>query len=332
MKKAIKEYLVKHGFGQLAPKAVLFDMDGVLLDSMSNHAKAWVEAMATYGIDMTEADAYATEGQRGIDTIRYMVKEQQGRDLSMAEAQAMYDTKAQAYSKLPEAEIMPGVKELMKRMKKDGMKIIVVTGSGQLPLIERLTRDFHGYVTKENIITAYDVKHGKPDPEPYLIGLEKAGNLQPWEAIVVENAPLGVRAGNAAEIFTVAVNTGPLPDSALSDEGADIVFPDMDTFSKAWKRSFHVTYPQDEMWENGYNAIMHYMMTNKRRPSKHHAEDMQMVNWIKYNKKNFARGKMTAERAEKFQILLDTAKRFRRLNQYTYLNSGMEEELFKEKE
>ena len=65
------------------------------------------------------------------------------------------------------------------------------------------------------------------------MGLEKAG-VQPWEAIVVENAPLGVRAGVAAGIFTIAVNTGPLPESALLDEGANLLFPSMQTFAEAW--------------------------------------------------------------------------------------------------
>ena len=77
------------------------------------------------------------------------------------------------------------------------------------------------------MVTAFDVKYGKPDPEPYLIGLEKAG-VQPWEAIVVENASLGVQAGVAARIFTVAVNTGPLPDRVLLDAGADYLLPDME--------------------------------------------------------------------------------------------------------
>lgn len=60
-------------------------------------------------------------------------------------------------------------------------------------------------------MTAFDVKLGKPHPEPYLMGLEKAG-VKSHEAFVVENAPMGVRAGVAAGIFTIAVNTGPLDD------------------------------------------------------------------------------------------------------------------------
>ena len=66
----IKEYLEKHGFGTFAPKAVLFDMDGVLYDSMSHHARAWHESMRHYGRAMTEEEAYEHEGMRGVETIQ----------------------------------------------------------------------------------------------------------------------------------------------------------------------------------------------------------------------------------------------------------------------
>ena len=56
----VKRYLEKHGFEKFEPKAVLFDMDGVLYDSMPNHAVAWRRSMAVFGLHMTEADAYAT--------------------------------------------------------------------------------------------------------------------------------------------------------------------------------------------------------------------------------------------------------------------------------
>jgi beta-phosphoglucomutase-like phosphatase (HAD superfamily) len=114
------------------------------------------------------------------------------------------------------------------------MLIGVVTGSGQRPLINRLLNDFHEFVDESRLVTAYDVRRGKPYPDPYLMGLEKAGHLQPWEGMVIENAPLGVRAGVAARIFTVAVNSGPLPDSALTDEGADLIFSNMTDFLKVF--------------------------------------------------------------------------------------------------
>jgi HAD superfamily hydrolase (TIGR01509 family) len=238
MKQAIKQYLEKHGFGQFSPKAVLFDMDGVLYDSMPNHAVAWQESMKTFGIEMTAEDAYATEGARGIDTIKMMVKKQQGRDISLEEAQRMYDEKTRLFHLMPESIIMPGILDLMEKIHEEGWQIGVVTGSGQRPLIERLLRDFNKYLDESRIVTAYDVKRGKPNPDPYLMGLEKAGGLNPWEAIVVENAPLGVHAGVAARIFTIAVNTGPLHDDALKSEGANLVFPTMPALAEQWEHLF----------------------------------------------------------------------------------------------
>ena len=231
---AIKKYLEEHGFEALRPKAVLFDMDGVLYDSMPNHASAWQESMAQQGLQMTADDAYATEGARGVDTIRLMVKRQLGRVIDEAEAQRMYDVKSRIFHSLPEAPVMPGIRELMQKIKASGLQVGVVTGSGQRPLIQRILKDFGDYVNEAHITTAYDVERGKPNPDPYLMGLQKAGSLAPYEAIVVENAPLGVRAGYAARIFTVAVNTGPLPDEELLMAGANLIFPTMQEFCDHW--------------------------------------------------------------------------------------------------
>ena len=230
MKKAISKYLKDHGFAEFTPKAVLFDMDGVLYDSMPNHAVAWQESMKQFGIHMTAADAYATEGARGIDTIQMMVKKQKGKDITLEEAQKMYDVKTDIFHSMPTADIFPGVKEIMQKIKEAGMQVGVVTGSGQRPLILRLLNDFGDYLDEAHIVTAYDVKRGKPNPDPYLMGLQKTGDLQPWEGIVVENAPLGVRAGVAANIFTVAINSGPLPDEELSRQGSNLLYHKMTEF------------------------------------------------------------------------------------------------------
>ena len=232
---AIKQYLERHGFESINLKAVLFDMDGVLYDSMPNHAVAWQESMKKFGIEMTADDAYATEGARGVDTIRMMVLKQQGREIDESEAQRMYDEKSRIFHEMPEAPVMPGIIELMTQIKALGKEIGIVTGSGQKPLIRRILKDFGTFVDESHITTAYDVKRGKPNPDPYLAGLKKAGDLNPWEAFVVENAPLGVRAGVAARIFTIAVNTGPLPAQVLLDANADLLFPKMTDFSDSWK-------------------------------------------------------------------------------------------------
>lgn len=205
-------------------KCVLFDMDGVLYNSMPNHAVAWVRALKEFGISFTPQDSYATEGARGVDTIRFYAKRQLGKDLTEEQAQKIYDVKTQYFHELPTAEIFDGVKDLMRKIKAEGLQICVVTGSGQRPLFQRLVDDFGEFIDNEHIVTAYDVKRGKPNPDPYLMGLKKCGNVKPSEGIVIENAPLGIRAGVAAGCFTIAVNSGPLPDSELLAEHPNLLF------------------------------------------------------------------------------------------------------------
>ena len=226
-------------------RLVLFDMDGILYDSMPNHAIAWVRAMESYGIAFTPADSYATEGARGVDTVRRFVKEQTGKDITEEEAMVMYQEKARIFGTLPVAEVMPGAIELMQKIKAQRLTIGVVTGSAQRPLIARILEDYGEFVSEDHIVTAFDVKRGKPNPEPYIMGMRKCSPsgenfavFKPEETIVVENAPLGVHAGHAAGAYTIAVNTGPLPDEALLNEGADILFPTMQELADKWESLF----------------------------------------------------------------------------------------------
>ena len=240
-KEAISNYLARTGFEALCPEAVLFDMDGVCYDSMPYHAVAWQQSMAHFGLTMTTDDAYASEGARGIDTVRNLSKRERGVDITAEQAQTMYDLKTKIFHSMkPVPPIMPGVCDLMAQIAACGLRIGIVTGSGQRPLIARLLRDFGRYVSQDHIVTAYDVERGKPAPDPYLMGLKKMGGLSPWQALVVENAPLGVAAGVAARCFTIAVNTGPLPDAALTRQGADMLFASMTGLSDAWTRLYQI--------------------------------------------------------------------------------------------
>ncbi|MCF2594717.1 HAD-IA family hydrolase [Bacteroides caecigallinarum] len=230
---AIQNYLNEKGYNNINLKAVLFDMDGVLFDSMKNHAKAWNKAMAMYGMNLSEEEAYMHEGRTGASTINIVCMRERGCNANEEEIKKIYQTKSDIFNSLPKAEAMPGAYTLLRNIKDSGLQPVLVTGSGQLSLIDNLNHHFPGIFQKEFMVTAFDVKYGKPNPEPYLMGLKKAG-INPNEAVVVENAPLGVKAGVAAGIFTIAVNTGPLPDSALLDEGANILFNSMQELSDNW--------------------------------------------------------------------------------------------------
>lgn len=210
-------------------KAVLFDMDGVLFDSMPHHAKAWVYAMNTVGVDFTEYEAYMREGMTGTGTISEIFNMKIGRNATEEECQTIYKTKSEYFESLGKAKPMKDVNLILECIKNSGLDIFIVTGSGQKSLLNKLEHTFPGFFKKEKMITAYDVKKGKPDPEPYLIALQK-GNLKKNEAIVVENAPLGVKSAHSAGIYTVAVNTGILKDEELTSRGADILFHNMAEF------------------------------------------------------------------------------------------------------
>ncbi len=215
-------------------KAVLFDMDGVLFNSMPNHAYAWSHAMTQFGLEMTEEEAYMNEGRTGSGTINILAQRYWGRDATEEEKERIYAAKSEVFNQCPTAEPMPGAWELLQKVKASGKTIVLVTGSAQVSLLDRLNRHFPGIFVAERMVTGFDVKHGKPHPEPYLMGLEKAG-VKAEEAIVVENAPLGVEAGHAAGIRTIAVNTGPLADEVLLQAGADVVFPSMKALADAWQ-------------------------------------------------------------------------------------------------
>ena len=208
------------------PKAILFDMDGVLFDSMPNHAYAWSHAMTQFGLAMTTEEVYMNEGRTGSGTIDILARRFWGREATEEEKEKIYAAKSALFNTLPEARPMPGAWELLQLVKQAGKKIVLVTGSAQVSLLSHLEQHFPGCFSEELMVTGFDVKHGKPFPEPYLMGLQKGG-IEASDAIVIENAPLGVEAAHAAGIFTIAVNTGPLPDEILRSSGADVVLPDL---------------------------------------------------------------------------------------------------------
>ena len=230
---AIKNYLAKNHYTSINLKAVLFDMDGILFNSMPNHAEAWHKTMAQFGFTLSREEAYMHEGRTGAATINIVSQRERGFDATEEEIKRIYQAKSDLFNQYPKAERMPGAWEVLTQIKEAGLIPMVVTGSGQTSLLDRLNQNFPDIFKRELMVTAFDVKYGKPNPEPYLMALKKGG-LHPNEALVVENAPLGVQAGVAAGIFTIAVNTGPLPDHVLLDQGANILFHSMTDFNEHW--------------------------------------------------------------------------------------------------
>ncbi len=223
----LEEYLKSNGFTSFDLKSVIFDMDGVLYDSMPAHDKSWRETVEEFNLEHVPNEFYLQEGKLGSATINEIFQRNLKRDSTEEEKQRIYERKSELFTQYNNGETLPGAGEALKYVKGKGLIPVLVTGSGQPSLLDRLGQHFPDIFTPKTMVTAFDVTNGKPNPEPFLLGLQKGGKLSPNQAIVIENAPLGVKAAVGAGIFTIAVNTGPLPDNYLKEAGASVILHSM---------------------------------------------------------------------------------------------------------
>lgn len=235
---AVRGWLGRSGFGRMDPRASLCDMDGTLYNSMPRHARAWHAMMLTQGLDIPPERFFSLEGRTGASTINLLMQEYFGRTLSAEECAELYKIKSanfRHYQETEGIEVMDGAPRLVQQFVDAGITPVLVTGSGQSSLINRLDADYHGAFAPDKRVTARDVTHGKPHPEPYLRAMELAG-VAKNQAFVLENAPLGVESGHAAGLFTIAVNTGPIPVAELDGAGADLTFTSMPLCADSFPR------------------------------------------------------------------------------------------------
>ena len=207
-------------------RAVFFDQDGILYNSMPYHAASWAWAMTKHGLPYTEMECYRNEGRTSTGVIQEHHERIFGTPASEELIKAIYKDKSDRFTEMTGGfpGLIPNVDKVLQYLHDHGVECWVVTGSGQRNLINALNETFNNVF--KGIISSFDCQRGKPDPEPYLKAWERCGFAKE-ECMVVENAPLGVRAAKAAGLFTIAVNTGILPDSDLAEEGADLIFPSM---------------------------------------------------------------------------------------------------------
>lgn len=205
-------------------------MDGVLFDSMPNHAIAWEEVMKQHALPFTARDCYLNEGRTGESVIREAMWKVRQRDATPEEISTIYAEKSAYFTQLEQqtggTDTIPGVADILRYVEACGDQIWVVTGSGMRSLLDNLNTVLPAVFARERMITAFDVVKGKPDPEPYLKAWERSG-LSKEQCVVIENAPLGVKSGKAAGLTVYAVNTGVLSLEDLKEAGADQVFESM---------------------------------------------------------------------------------------------------------
>lgn len=217
-------------------QAVLFDMDGVLYDSMPGHARAWKAMCDAVGIQCEYDEFFGYEGRTGASTINLLYLRQFGHGADDETCRRLYAIKSENFKAMGNPPLMPGAKEAVGEVLRAGVPSVLVTGSGQASILERLAADYPGAFNLR--VTAHDVIHGKPDPEPYLKGMEMAG-VDNTHAVAIDNAPLGVESASRAGAFTIGVCTGPIPAEALAAAGADIVVSSMAECAQILNFLFH---------------------------------------------------------------------------------------------
>jgi len=196
-------------------RAVIFDVDGVLVDSGPAHHESWRNVAARHGIDVTAERFASTFGRPSRDIIRLLW----GAQLDDRRVQAIDDEKEAAYRELVRGRLplMPGCRETLARLRSAGLALAVATSGPPENLA--LVLDEGGlrpYIAAS--VHGFDVARGKPAPDCYRLAAERL-EIDPRCCLVVEDAPVGVQAGTAAGMTVVGL-AAPPGDRRLLDAGA----------------------------------------------------------------------------------------------------------------
>ncbi len=186
------------------PLGVIFDMDGVLVDSTEAHYAAWCGLGSEIGVTCTREIFESTFGMHNRQIIPLWLE----REFPDEELDRLSWRKEEIYREVAASSIaaLPGVRELIDALSRESDFTLAVGSSGPAPNIE-LVLDFLGVADKfAALSTGDEVRHGKPEPEVFLIAARKL-ELDPRRCVVIEDAPQGVAAGIAAGAKVVAVTS-----------------------------------------------------------------------------------------------------------------------------
>lgn len=198
-------------------KAVLFDYDGVIADTMADNCKAWKHAFADFSVPITDQEYYLLEGMTPA-----AIAEKIGTQYALSQDAIMQIPKKKAdYYRLDNSfRVYPEISDIVRAIKARGIKLALVSGADRHRIEEMTPKELLSLFGV--IVAADDITHPKPDPEPYRIVLERL-SVTPEEAVVIENAPLGIQSAKAAGCYCIALETT-LPRDLLT--AADRVISD----------------------------------------------------------------------------------------------------------
>lgn len=187
------------------PRAVLWDLDGTLADSRDYHWEAWRQVMKDEGVDLTRPTFLASFGQRN-DAI---LKGWLGADVDPERMRRIGDTKEAIYRELVRTrgiEPLPGAAEWVVRLHQAGWRQAIASSAPRANVeVMYSALGFEGRI--DALVAAEDVRHGKPDPEVFLVAADRVG-VAPARCVVVEDAEAGVEAARRAGMRSVGAGQG----------------------------------------------------------------------------------------------------------------------------
>ena len=202
-------------------KAILFDFDGVIANTLTYHVQAWQQVFDKYEVEIIPEDVFLLEGRMAEDLCKRLA-EKKGLSLDHTTIKQITKQKRAIYNQITKATVYPSIKTLLEYLKRISLKKALVTGSIIKNILPVAGKDF--LENFDVIITSDQVTHTKPDPEPYLTAAEKLA-VKPDECLVIENAPSGITAAKQAGMFCIAVKTTIQNEQYLKD--ADLIVEDI---------------------------------------------------------------------------------------------------------
>ena len=218
--------------GDLSYKAVLLDLDGVLLDSMDHHAAAWLEVMSAAGLKVEREFILAHEGCLQTEVLEGLLRDQ---GVALAAGEGAQEFMARLLDEQRSLFLRhyahlvrpyPGAANFLTSLKRRGTPAALVTSSRRDQVEGCLPPGLLGCFSV--VVASDDVSRHKPHPEPYLRAAQALG-IPPRDCLVVENAPAGIAAAVAAgaTCYALATTLGP----GHLDQ-AHAVFPSLDHLAR----------------------------------------------------------------------------------------------------
>jgi len=214
-------------------RAVIFDMDGVVTDTMPYHYRAWKPVLTEAGIHVSHFDIYKREGEKGGDSLQDLFMEN-GKTLDADSLARLMQKKEALFQKIVQPDLITGSEEMIRRLHHKGYVLALVTGTSRSELLKFLPARLLCFF--KMTLAGDEVRKGKPHPEPYRTVMEHL-ELERDRAVVVENAPFGIRSARAARLYCLAVTTS-LPESYLKEAGASEIHASLEGVEEAIYRYF----------------------------------------------------------------------------------------------